>query len=114
MNGIYAMCVSIVVMREDYNYEKKQQEDLGFPFKICEAYWHFGYSKNQPNEVDFYYSHKEAINACKNIVDQTGIQPEEILVISNAVFGSYDITDMYSLYHYEITKEGKQLLTPEL
>ena len=114
MNGIYAMCVSIVVMREVYNYEKKRQEDLGFPFKVSDAYCHFGYSKNQPDEVQFYYSHKEAINACQNIVDQTGIKPEEILVISNAIFGSSEFSDMYSLYHYEITKAGKQLLTPEL
>lgn len=114
MNGIYATCISIVVMREDYNYEKKQREELGFSFKVRDAYCHFGYSKNQPDEVQFYYSHKEAIDACQNIVEQTGIKPEEILVISNAIFGSLDITDMYSLYHYEITKAGKQLLTPEL
>lgn len=114
MNGIYAMCVSIVVMREDYNCEKKRQEDLGFSFKVRDAYAHFGYSRKHEDEVKFYYSHKEAIDACQNIADQTGIKPEEILVISNGIFGSLDFTDMYSLYHYEITKAGKQLLTPEL
>ena len=114
MSGIYAICVSIVVMREDYNCEKKRQEELGFSFKVRDAYCHFGYSDNHPNEVDFYYSHKEAINACQKIVEQTGAKPNEILVLSNGIFGSSDITDMYSLYHYDITKAGKQLLTPEL
>ncbi len=114
MNGIYAMCVSIIVMREDYNYEKKRQESLGFPFKVSDAYWHFGYIKNQPNEVQFYYSHKEAINACQNIVEQTGVKPEEILVISNAIFCSLDITDMHSIYHYEITKSRQTTLNSRI
>ena len=114
MAGIYAICVSIVVMREDYNCEKKRQEELGFSFKVKDAYCHFGYSGNRPNEVDLYYSHKEAINACHKIVEQTGVKPNEILVLSNGIFGSSDFTDMYSLYHYGITKSGKQLLIPEL
>lgn len=114
MLEIYAICVSIVVMREDYNCEKKRQEELGFSFKVRDAYCHFGYSGNNPNEVDFFYSHNEAINACQKIVEQTGVKPNEILVLSNGIFCSSDFTDMYSLYHYDITKAGKQLLIPEL
>lgn len=114
MAEITVACISVVVMREDYEKQKKQQEKLGLKFKAKNAYAYFGFCKQSPEEIKFYYSHEDAKKECQRIVDIKGVSPEDVLVISTAIFSSYEFTEMYSVYHYSITSTGKHILTPEL